>query len=223
MDSVAALLSLESPHIVALQEADSLSFWNGSFDHVKYIAETSGYPCYLHGEHMDRLRLKYGTALLSQGMLSDPLSIGFRTSKPLPRKGFVVAESHWPGRPEICFDVVSVHLDFLRPRLRLKEIDRLVEVLEERGRPMIIMGDLNCEWAETFSAVRTICERLQLHSFEPRSSSLVTFPIRRKRWDWILASDLFQFDSYSVLSANISDHRAVVSELRLRKDRCEER
>ncbi len=40
--------------------------------------------------------------------------------------------------------MVSVHLDFLRPALRYQQILQMVEVLKERRRPRILLGDLNC-------------------------------------------------------------------------------
>jgi endonuclease/exonuclease/phosphatase family metal-dependent hydrolase len=45
-----------------------------------------------------------------------------------------------------------------------------------------------------------------------------TFPLRRKRFDWILVSQELQFHDYATLPDVLSDHRAVVASVRFGTD-----
>jgi hypothetical protein len=47
LNDVAEVLTRHRPHVVALQEADAVSRWSGSFDHVAYLA-AAGYPWRAH-------------------------------------------------------------------------------------------------------------------------------------------------------------------------------
>ncbi len=44
-----------------------------------------------------------------------------------------------------------------------------------------------------------------------------TFPLWKMRLDWILISPQLAFVSYEVLPDTLSDHRGVVSEIRMRE------
>ena len=115
LDRVMGALRREAPDVVALQEADGPSSWSGDFDHVAYVAKAAGYPYLVRGDHVQRRRLVYGTALLSKLPVRDALSVTFTRSITAPTKGFVVARVAFPGRPKLLVDVAAVHLDWLRP------------------------------------------------------------------------------------------------------------
>ncbi len=214
LEIVAELLKQQRVHIAALQEVDARSIWNGAFDHSEFLAHRAGYPYRLLGDHMDRIRLKYGTALLAKLALSEADSFGFRSPGILPPKGFVIARSVWPGT-HLEFDVLSLHLDFLRARNRLHQVQEIITVCEERKRPLVVLGDFNSTWGERGSAVRTLAQELKLLTFEPLDQTLNTFPLRSRRWDWILISAEFRFRAYHVLTRRCSDHLAVFAELEL--------
>jgi len=150
--------------------------------------------------------------------LREPLAITFDASPPTFSKGFVVATVDWPGEPNIKVDVVSVHLDFLRKSVRGWQVEDMIAKLSSRGRPMIVMGDFNCEWKSKKSAVRAIAEGLNLKAYQPASLGMDTFPLLRRRMDWILISDELEFVTYRVLPDVISDHYAVVCEVRRAAD-----
>ena len=79
-----------------------------------------------------------------------------------------------------------VHLDFLRPAVRARQVEQMVQVLSRRRRPVVVMGDFNSDWRES-SAVQRLAAALGLvaHAPEARSS---TFPTFGARLDWILVS-----------------------------------
>ena len=213
LEAVAEVMNREGPDVIAVQEADGPSLWSGRFDHVEYIADTAGYPVHMRGEHVLGARLRYGTALISRFALHDPLSVTFPPSPPTFTKGFVVARVDHPRLPN-GLDIVSVHLDFARERTRGTQIDQLITVLRTRQRPAVIMGDFNTHWREG-GHLNRLAETLELQAFEP-DARLITFPTTSARLDWILVPPQVVIEGHRVLEDVLSDHRAVVANLRIR-------
>jgi endonuclease/exonuclease/phosphatase family metal-dependent hydrolase len=204
LEAIARVLRRERPDVLALQEADGASFWSGGFDHVARLSEVAGYPHRFRGRHVDAPKLSYGTALLATRPLEHPVSHRFARSLPTPLKGFVVATVG-------DLDVVSVHLDFLREGVRRRQVAELVEAWRVRDRPLILLGDFNVEWGAT---LRHLTDALGLHAFAPEATDLGTFQDRRL--DWILISHGLEFVRYAVVADVLSDHQAVVAEVRVR-------
>jgi endonuclease/exonuclease/phosphatase family metal-dependent hydrolase len=211
LDQIASVLNDLSPEVVALQEADGPSLWSGRFDHVAYLADAGGYGHGHRGEHVSGLKLSYGTAVLSRYPMENKASITFPPSPPLFPKGFVVGEVSVPGVGPVT--VASVHLDFARESVRQEQVERMVEELAERPRPLIVMGDFNCDWDDE-TTLPGLAEQLGLKVYEPEDTT-TTFPKLGKRLDWIFVSEEFEFVDYQVNGAELSDHRAVVARLRV--------
>lgn len=211
LDEVVALLHREMPDLVALQEADGPSVWSGGFDHVRHVAEKAGFPFFVRGEHVKGLKLSYGTAVLSRVPLKDTISITFDPSPPSFPKGFLLATATIP--PGIDIDVISVHLDFLRAAVRRAQVRQIVAQVLPRRRPLVVLGDFNCDWSEENSALRELARALELTAYRPDAANLATFPLTSERLDWVLISGELEFRSYEVLSDVVSDHRAVVAEI----------
>ena len=204
LEALARMLRRERPDVVALQEADGPSFWSGGFDHVGRLAALAGYPHRFRGRHVDAAELSYGTALLSTRPLENPVSHRFAPSLPTPLKGFVVATVG-------DVDVVSVHLDFLREAVRRRQGEEMVAVLKDRKRPLILLGDFNLEWDDT---LRHLTDALDLHAYAPDATDLAS--LEDRRIDWIFLSRRLEFVRYAVVPDALSDHRAVVADVRVR-------
>ncbi len=217
LDAVAALLARERPDVAALQEADGPSVWSGRFDHVAHLARAAKFACSVRGEHVKGAKLSYGTALLSMLPLERPLSVTFAPSLPTPSKGFVLATIAWPGHPTLEADVVSVHLDFARKKVRRRQVADLIGRLERRGRPLILMGDFNCQWTDEESPLQTVAEKLELRAYRPEAEDMVTFPKLKKRLDWILISRELEFARYEIVPDRVSDHLGVVCDVKVAK------
>lgn len=211
---IANVLKREQPHIAAFQEIDRNSFWNGRFDHTKFVADHAGYPHYFSGAHIKGDNLEYGTALVAQISLEEPTSVRFNRPFARPRKGFVLSTARWPGSDDVDVDVVSVHLDFLTRGQRLREVKKLISALKHRDNPRIIMGDLNTDYAGDGHLIPFLEQQLALTAWKPLSNT-ITFPKFQKRLDWVLVSNEIEIISHKVLSDPLSDHRAVVAQLRL--------
>lgn len=207
------------PDVVALQEADGPSTWSGNFDHVATLAELARLGDHYRGDHnpfgMGRFRLASGTALLAQQPLRDPMSHRFGMSW-RDTKGFVVATVEVPEWGGVELDVVSVHLDFLNPSMRRRQIHQMAEILTPRGRPLVVLGDLNCCWQYEPQSMELLTNRLSLRAYEPDSQA-PTYPTYnpRRRFDWILASTQLEFHAYHTVHAPLSDHLVLVADLAL--------
>ena len=214
LDDIGAVILRVAPDVVALQEADAPSSWSGRFNHVAYLAERANLPFSVSGEHVSGLGLHYGTALLSGLPLTDPMSITFGPSPPTLSKGFVVAAVDLAGVPGGQVDVVSVHLEFSRESARKTQVKEMIDKVSARERPLILMGDFNCEWTAEEPTLRTLCEGLQVRAYRPDAADMTTFPMLNKRLDWILISPELEFVSYEALPDVLSDHRALLAEIR---------
>ena len=208
------VLKREEPHVAAFQEIDKNSFWNGRFNHTEFLAERANYPHHFSGAHIDGDNLEYGTALISRLSMKETTSVKFDRPFARPRKGFVVSTARWPESNNIDVDIVSVHFDFLRHSQRLKEAKKLIAVPEVRSNPRIIMGDLNSDYGGDNQLIPLLEDALGVSTWEPHAE-IVTFPKLQKRLDWVLVSNDIEIVSHAILSDTLSDHRAVVAELRL--------
>ncbi len=218
---IADTLRQLTPDVVALQEVDGPSTWSGNFDHVASLARQAGLSDHYRGNHnafgFGGFRYAAGTALLSRQPLLDPLSHRFAVSW-RDTKGFVVAAVEVPEWGGVEVDVVSVHLDFLRPTVRRKQILRMVEALGERGRPLVVLGDLNCCWHHEPRSMDLLVRTLGLQAHEPETLE-ATYPAHRprRRIDWILVSPQLGFSGYHTVRAPLSDHLVLVADLALRE------
>jgi len=218
LDKIAMLLNVANPDVVALQEADAPSRWSGNFNHVAYVAQQSGFPCLVHGLHSKTWISSYGTALLSRSQPVESVSAQFPPSWPSKQKGFVAATLDWPvAQRRVSITFVSVHFDFLRSRVRDRQVSELVKHLSDTDGPLVLMGDLNSKWEQEKSPVHMLADELNLRAFYPERDGLGTYKkLSGKRLDWILISQELEFRDYKVLPDVVADHFAVYAEISYR-------
>ena len=89
--------------------------------------------------------------------------------------------------------------------------DEMIGKIRARGRPVILMGDMNCRGRSAWSSVRRLCRALDLRP----ARSGATFPIwrPRSRLDWILASSSLEIRRFEAIRHEVSDHVALTAEL----------
>lgn len=208
VEAIARLLREQDADLVALQEVDRASFWSGGLDHLDLLAEKSGYPHRIHGEHrrVDRgpLKMNVGTALLSRRPFLETRVHRFNVGTPND-KGFVLGRVQL-GRLRV--GVVSVHLG-LSAASRVEHFRQMVEQgLGRGGEPEVIAGDLNCVWHEERGSARELAEAVKMSAPEPDGGQPT---LRQRRIDWILVPPALRISEYRVLPDRVSDHRAVVA------------
>jgi endonuclease/exonuclease/phosphatase family metal-dependent hydrolase len=220
---IAEMLVASDADIVALQEADGPSYWSGEFDHVAALAEDANYSWFERASHAQSLVFDYGTALLSRQPFEEVLNHTFEPSPPTMSKGLILGQIRWqsvgnPGKAQLV-DVISVHLDFSRKKVRQQQIGEIVQALKERHHPAIILGDFNSDWFSEASIVKELAEKASLQVYRPEATDLGTYKDGSKRLDWILISEELEFLDYRVLPDVVSDHRAVFAEIGFRNEK----
>ncbi|UCB55450.1 MAG: endonuclease/exonuclease/phosphatase family protein [Thiotrichales bacterium] len=215
--AIAQVLQKTEADVVALQEADGPSGWSGNFDHIEFLARKAGYPWYYRADHAESWLFSYGTAILSRLPVSEILQHSFKPSLPTFNKGFLLTRVHWnhddQAGLERHIDIVSVHLDFSRQSVREEQIAELTEVLSGRDGPMIVLGDFNSEWFSDKSVVKSLAENAKMSVYRHDANDQHTYN-NKYRYDWILISNDLAFVEYQVLPDLISDHRAVLAEIK---------
>jgi endonuclease/exonuclease/phosphatase family metal-dependent hydrolase len=217
LNDVAEVLTRHRPHVVALQEADAVSRWSGSFDHVSYLAAGADYPWRTHVSNAEGWLYSYGTALLSALPIAETIKYTFQPSPPTLNKGFVLAQIEWfsdDGNKSQKIDIISVHLDFSRQSVREQQIHEMIEILSARMNPTIILGDFNSEWLAEASVIQELATKSRFTTYRPESVDYNTY--KDKRLDWILITKDIEFENYQVLPDTLSDHAMVVVDVRFK-------
>jgi endonuclease/exonuclease/phosphatase family metal-dependent hydrolase len=214
---IAQFLKRENADIVTLQEADKPSRWSGNFDHVEFLAHEAGYPWYTHGSHHNNWIANYGTAVMSYFPIVGGYGFDFNPTPPSTRKGFTLAEIEWKPETDnerkITIDVISVHLDFSSRSKRIEQINDMRQVLGDRTNPVIVVGDFNSGWVKGEQELQALTNKRNLKAYLPEANHLNTYS--DARLDWILISEEFIFCKYYNAPDVLSDHLAVISELKL--------
>ena len=215
-DRIAETVSRERIDITALQEADGPGLWSGGHSLTEYLAEKSGCRQGVWIGNVDTPALRYGTALIGDLHCVGSESYTFRAKPFILPKGFTTGLYDFPGENDLRVMIVSLHLAPLNPLIRRSQADYIAGVLSDTSCPLIVMGDFNCGWREG-SALNRLADRLNLKAWEPLSGELGSFGNGRRRLDWILVSDDFDFISYENIGERLSDHSAVKAVVRYTK------
>jgi len=213
INNIGQVIARETPHVVAMQEADSPSWWSGSFSHVETVGKLAGMSSAIPGRNIDGLGLAYGSAILSKLESKNARQITFKKNIPTFSKGFVVVTCIWPGQSSFEFDAVSLHLDFARKSVRENQLSVLREFVKTSTRPIILMGDFNTDMIGDL--LPDFLKDTQLTSWEVDDSSIITFPFLNSRIDWILVSQEFRIVEQTVLDDVLSDHKALTAVIEL--------
>ncbi|HRN28029.1 MAG TPA: endonuclease/exonuclease/phosphatase family protein [Ignavibacteriaceae bacterium] len=217
LNFIAEIIKQENPDVVGLQEIDSPSIWSRNLDQVKILAGLIDFPFYFSANHSNLnigdYRINYGTALLSKFNFSSTHSLPFVLNK-LDTKGLVTAKIRIPAfnNNEVYF--ASLHLDFLRKKIRREQITSAIKFLTKVNHPLIVFGDFNCEWGPDKNCLQIFKEELDLEVYKPEEY-LPTYPSTKpkKRFDWIIFSKVFKVIDYRTINVTASDHLPIVAKI----------
>jgi endonuclease/exonuclease/phosphatase family metal-dependent hydrolase len=197
LDRIADVVSNHSVDVVALQESDG----GGSLNRARWLGESAELTSvYAAPEH-------HGSALLSGTPLARARIHTFREGG--DGKGFVVGTLPASVTGNADVSVVSVHLNAFSSSIRQRQLARLTSELRDVPRPLVVMGDFNCD-----DCLGSLERELDVHAYAGASPDTYVFAGVHRKLDWILISRELEFGSYRALPERLSDHRPIVADIR---------
>lgn len=141
LERIATIIRKESPDLVALQEIDKNCRRSGKIDIAAELGRLLEME-HRFGKFMDFQGGEYGLAVLSK------LPILETIRHPLPEgaepRCALEVKVRAPGfEPPVSF--VSIHHDWTREDVRVKQVAALMEALAPRRHPVMLAGDFNGE------------------------------------------------------------------------------
>jgi endonuclease/exonuclease/phosphatase family metal-dependent hydrolase len=196
------------PDLLALQEVDRRVIRSGFADIAEGVAQATGLTCVFGPARRLGPGGRYGNALLARGRLEDVEHLSLpRDARREPRAA-IVANAHLEhhGTP---VRVLATHLGYTRAE-GLRQIGVCLHAFARHSGPAVLMGDLNLG-PET---VEPACADAGFEVVDPDEPS---FPADEPEYriDHIALRGL-EVLSVAVIEGPVSDHRAVVAEVRNR-------
>jgi endonuclease/exonuclease/phosphatase family metal-dependent hydrolase len=226
LDDVAATIREMKPDIVGLQEVDVHWSDRSRFaDQAADLAAALGMhvsfaPIYRIPNANAALPVRqYGVALLSRFAIVQARNDSLTR---LSTQEQNASATLMPGLLEALVDVEGrrvrlfvTHLDYRAdPSVRVAQVAEMLRYIGRPDEPTILLGDLNATPAAT--ELQPLFRVLQ---DTWRAGPGLTYPADKpaKRIDYVLASSHFEIIAATVGSAQASDHRPVLAELRLQR------
>ncbi len=222
---IARLIQRLNVDIVALQEIDENSRWNGSFDHLAFLSANTGLAHAVHGvnnRRLGRFHLNYGNAVLSRFPIAHSETTPFGLGK-LGEKGFVFAEIEVPKKGRV--PLVNVHLHHSSRPQRLTQAGRLIRYLDEQRKhrsahwhtPMILCGDFNnpSHRPDATATLLGYFEQTSDYTLLPKTGR--TFPslMPARALDYVYLPEECREPKAEIVRSFLSDHRPVLVEFSL--------
>ena len=222
---IAALLERLKPDVVALQEIDEDSHWNGRINLLKFLREHTHLSHAVMGVNSERTGakpLRYGNAILSRHPIAAWENISFGRSE-IGGKGFLFAEID-VGRHHMV-PLANLHLDYASRRVRLQQAEAVSDYLGSKYLhrhgdwlvPPILCGDLNNSSRRT-DATAALLEYFQRHgeyTLHPANVRTFPSPLPSRALDFVFLPPACREPQSQVLRSYLSDHRPVVVDFRL--------
>lgn len=234
LEQIAAQLRQMNADIVVLNEVDFDASWSGGVNQAEELARMAGYRFRVESANID-LRvlvwnLRFGNAILSRFPLKNVAVVDF--------PGYAVWETLLAGkkrgvraevsRGDHVFQIVGAHLSHRPEMVRVESAQMICELAASARGPVIVAGDLNSTPGGFPGHVSTPDSRNAIEVFDSAGEFQrqpvadpgardFTFPADAadRIIDWILISDDLRFRQYEVVDSTLSDHKAVVAEIRL--------
>ncbi|HYC70803.1 MAG TPA: endonuclease/exonuclease/phosphatase family protein [Opitutaceae bacterium] len=230
LQKIARLIVRVEADVVALQEVDEHSLWNGSFDHLAYLRELTGLEHAVHGVNNrlgGRFPLNYGNAVLSRYPIHHHETVPFGRSL-IGGKGFLFTEVDTPrGR----LPVVNVHLHHHSRVQRLRQAAKLMEFLDTQRAHRrqhwhmepVICGDLNnpSHQPDATATLLGYLEQFENYTLLPKGRlagrAEHTFPSfwPQRALDYIYLPSRCRDPQVTVVRCYLSDHRPVLVDFSL--------
>lgn len=222
---IAHLLEGLKPDVVALQEVDEDSHWNGHVNLLEFLRVHAHFPYAVLGVNNRRggpRPLNYGNALLSRHPIVSWENLPFGRAT-LGEKGFLFAEVDVGGRRLV--PVVNLHLDYRSRLNRLRQVERVTDFIGRKYRlrnadwlvPPIVCGDLNnpSHRADATASLRTYFARHGDYALHPPRARTFPSPWPRRALDFVFLPPACRQPRSEVVRSMLSDHCPVKVEFQL--------
>ena len=222
---IAHLLERLKPDVVALQEIDEDSHWNGRLNLLEYIREHAHMPYAVMGVNSQRAGdkpLRYGNAILSRHRIVAWENISFDHAE-IGGKGFLFAEINAGHHHVVPF--VNLHLAFASRRARLQQAEAVSDYLGSKYRqrqaewmiPPILCGDFNNSnrGPDATAALFGYFQRHGQYTLHPEDACTFPAPLPSRTLDFVFLPPACRLPKSAVLRSYLSDHRPVVVDFRL--------
>ena len=141
LERIAKVIAAEKPDLVALQEVDKGCKRSGGVDQAAELAKILKME-QRFGKFMDYQGGEYGMAVLSRLPIAETIIHKLpKGAEPRIALEVVVKSPTWPGK----FSFISIHNDWIKEPLRVKQIQVLQAGLKNCKHPVILAGDFNAE------------------------------------------------------------------------------
>lgn len=217
---IAALIKKLGADIVAVQEVDENSRWNGGFNHLTFLSEHSGLPFTAIGltnQRSGAYPLNYGNGVLSRWPVKHAETLTFGRRQ-LGDKGFLYAEIELEAGRHL--PVISLHLHHTSRRQRLLQAGILMKFMTERairrgGRwvaPPILCGDFNNppHRPDATAMLLGYCEETNNYTLLPKLGRSFPAALPALLLDFVLLPEECRPVHSEVVRSYTSDHRPVL-------------
>ena len=222
---IAALIRKLKADVVAVQEVDENSRWNGSFNHLTFLSEHCGLPFTAIGltnERGGRYPLNYGNGVLSRWpiMHAETTTFGKRA---LGDKGFLFIETEVAAGRRL--PLINLHLHHASQKQRLAQAGMLMKFLAERTAsrgahwvaPPILCGDFNnpSHRADATAMLLGFCQQTNNYTLLPKAGRTFPAALPALSLDYVFVPQEYRVTHAEVVRCYLSDHRPVLVEFEL--------
>jgi endonuclease/exonuclease/phosphatase family metal-dependent hydrolase len=232
--AIGRLLAGQELDVVVLNEVDFGCTWSRGVNQAEVIAREAGFPYRAEGRNLDVqlpfLAFRFGNAVLSRFPIVEARAVDYPAYSRLEalaagKKRGLLCTLELPGGKRLR--VLVVHLEHRSEATRSAAAEVIAHLAADGGAPLIAAGDFNTTppvypHAHRDAAGQTAFSRL-LES--GRFAAAVkdapgpedfTFSSDKPRMviDWILVPAGWKIAGQRALDSRLSDHRAVVAEIR---------
>ncbi len=219
---IAALIRKVKADIVAVQEVDENSSWNGRYNHLTFLSEHSDLPFTAIGltnQRAGRYPLNYGNGVLSRWPIRHAESKTFGPSQ-LGGKGFLHVEAEVSAGRHL--PLINLHLHHASRKQRLLQAGVVMKFITQRTAergghwiaPPIICGDFNnaAHMPDATAMLLGYCEETNNYTLLPKTGR--TFPAALPTFslDFMLLPQEYQVAHSEIVRCYLSDHLPVLVE-----------
>lgn len=214
------VIKFQNPDIVALQEIDEKVSRSGDKKQTEILSKSTD----LLGFFYSALNFQggeYGLSLLSKVPFKKVFSLSLPGGNAEPRIAIIASIDL--EDTDIDFLFVNIHFDWIRdPTNRLLQAKALIEYLDKRDLPSLILGDYNAEYNSLTLDLFKKAGFVFVEKEEKKETGKFTFPSDKPflEIDHMMYRDAqgvkFQAEKISVLNEReVSDHLPIVTKIKL--------